>query len=157
MVTDSVRFTDSVQRVLCLQRGTITEWYYKDINCNYLKHQQPYLFISHCGDTEVEVWGLSQLPWQLGTLMGDYSGTILASGMNLDCYGNVTAITSISFSSYFVPEEPLCSLLVRKLRTVSAASERSCQEQHQMGFPSLENTSHQGTIHSGLSLSLGRS
>lgn len=24
--------------------------------------------------------------------MGDYSGTILASGMNLDCYGNVTAI-----------------------------------------------------------------
>lgn len=59
-------------------------------------------------------------------LISDYSCTILASGMNFDCYGNITDITSILFSSYFVLEEPLCLLFVRKLRTVSAASERSC-------------------------------
>lgn len=58
-------------------------------------------------------------------LIGDYSCTILASGMNFDCYGNAKDITSILFSSYFVLKEAFC-LFVRKLRTVSAASEGSC-------------------------------
>lgn len=35
------------------------------------------------------------------SLISDYSRTILASGMNFDCYGNATDITSILFISYF--------------------------------------------------------
>jgi len=59
------------------------------------------------------------------SLIRVYNCIILASGMNFDCYGNVTGVRSILFILYFVLEEPLC-LSVRKLRTVSAASERSC-------------------------------
>lgn len=57
-------------------------------------------------------------------LISDYSCTILASGMNFDCYGNITDITSILFGSYFVLKEPLCLWSVRKLRTVSCIREK---------------------------------